>query len=347
MVQDFETFTKNSKLNYWLFFFLICTAGFGIYFVYDLPGSIGIDFKSATGLDDEEFMSYFYLLYSYPSAISAILSGYFIDSVFGLGLSGIVFAGLALFGQGCILAGLMFGTPLLMGVGRFLHGTASEPLGVVRAAYNIKYFGSALQFGLVLAASRSGSVGGFQVFPRVLCMFYDAAPTCTIEPEKKPESECVTETLQNTTLIQKPPQQTCNENDNVDCDQLVTALQYCVMVGMAMVTFALFIMFVLDKVDKAFDRAEEKKTGKKQETKKREMLKPSDIKNIPFNAWILILVFMLFYCSVFPFNSMLPDYFKEKLGFDKAVAANLSSIVYRLWEISIQNFSFKCKILCF
>lgn len=79
---------------------------------------------------------------------------------------------------------------------------------------------------------------------------------------------------------------------------------------------------------KRFDKAEEKKTGKKQETKKRELLNPSDIKNISLNAWILILVFMLFYCSVFPFNSMLPDYFKEKLGFDKSVAANLSSIVY-------------------
>ena len=76
MVQDFETFSKKSKLNYWGFFFLICTAGFGIYFVYDLPGSIGIDFKSATGLDDEKFMFLFYMLYSYPSAITAILSGY-------------------------------------------------------------------------------------------------------------------------------------------------------------------------------------------------------------------------------------------------------------------------------
>jgi len=335
MVADFETFSKESKVKYWTFFLFICLAGFGIYFVYDLPGSIGIDFKSKTGLDDESFMSTFYLLYSYPSAVSAILSGYFIDSVFGLGLSGIVFSILALAGQALILCGLHFSTPWLMGLGRFLHGTASEPLGVVRAAYNIKYFGSALQFGLVLAASRSGSVGGFQVFPRILCMFYPGAPTCQIEPEKKADSECASGdefVTSNITVVQnitgEATSRNCEDNPDVDCDQLGTALQYCVLVGMGMVSLAICVMFALDRVDKAFDRAEEKKTGRAQENKKREMLKPSDLKNIPVSVWLMIAVFMLFYCSVFPFNSMLPDYFKAKLGFDKAVAANLSSIVY-------------------
>ena len=222
-----------------------------------------------------------------------------------------------------------------MGVGRFLHGTASEPLGVVRAAYNIKYFGSALQFGLVLAASRSGSVGGFQVFPRILCMFYPGSPTCQIEPEKAADSECAIngdDSVRNITVVQTnitdSPSRNCEDNPDVDCDQLGTALQYCVLVGMCMVSLAICIMFALDRVDKAFDKAEEKKTGRVQENKKREMLKPSDLKNIPVSVWFLIAVFMLFYCSVFPFNSMLPDYFKAKLGFDKAVAANLSSIVY-------------------
>ena len=91
---------KTRTFNFQLVF--SCVAGCSIHFVYDLPGAVALDFKSATNMTNEAFMFTFYTLYSYPSAISAILAGYFIDNVFGLGLSGIVFAGLALFSQACM-----------------------------------------------------------------------------------------------------------------------------------------------------------------------------------------------------------------------------------------------------
>merc|ERR1712110_834204 len=122
-------------------------------------------------MTNQEFMFTFYSLYSFPSAISAIFSGFLIDNVFGLGLGGIVFAMIAVVSQLLILVGLLWDSPLFMGLGRFLHGAASEPLGVVRSTYNAKYFTDALYYGLVLAASRCGSVGGFLLTPQVLCYF--------------------------------------------------------------------------------------------------------------------------------------------------------------------------------
>merc|ERR1711976_67425 len=129
--QEFVPFQKQNFIRDSAFLALVCFAGFGIYFVYDLPAAVGVDFKTATNMSQSDFMFTFYSLYSYPSAVSAVFSGILIDSIFGLGLGGVIFAGVAVFSQLVIFAGLFFRQNWLLGVGRFLHGTASEPLGVV------------------------------------------------------------------------------------------------------------------------------------------------------------------------------------------------------------------------
>ena len=137
--KQFVPFQKGNVLRDLVFLVLICFAGFGIYFVYDLPAAVGVDFKTATNMTQSDFMFTFYSLYSYPSAIAAVFSGILIDNIFGLGLGGVVFAALAVVSQIVIFAGLHFRNNFLLGFGRFLHGTASEPLGVVRSTYNAKY----------------------------------------------------------------------------------------------------------------------------------------------------------------------------------------------------------------
>lgn len=307
--KSFVPFEKGNILRDAIFLLLICLAGFGIYFVYDLPAAVGVDFKTATNMSQSDFMFTFYSLYSYPSAISAVFSGILIDNIFGLGLGGVVFAALAVISQMIIFAGLYFRQNFLLGLGRFLHGTASEPLGVVRSTYNAKYFPDALYYGLVLAASRAGSVGGFLLIPPALCWAYSDSPTC------------------------QPANSTSSVLPEFDIDQIFYALQVCIVIGTAAVITAMFMMFLLMKIDTHFD----KKLGKDQNAAK-SMLKLSSVKKFPLGAWCLIMIFMFFYSSIFPFNSMLPDYLKEHLGFNKEQASLMSSVVYLLSVVGAPGF---------
>lgn len=318
---QFVPFTPGHYIRDGAFLLLICLAGFGIYFTYDLPAAVGVDIKLVTNMTQADFMFTFYSLYSLPSAFSAIFSGVLIDNIFGLGLGGVVFAILGVIAQLAIVAGFVSGNYWLLGAGRFLQGTASEPLGVVRATYNAKYFANALHYGLVLAASRCGSVGGFMLIPPALCWAYPNSPSCVSD------ASIDTPTLENTTsAISKDPL----------FDKVNYALQVCTIIGTAVTMLAAIAMFFLMRIDKHFDR--EVGANKRRQATKSEGLKFSDIKQFPIGAWLLILVFMFFYSSIFPFNSMLPDYCKDHLKFSKEQASMLSSVVYLLSVIGAPTF---------
>jgi len=328
--KQFVPFQKGNVLRDLLFLILICFAGFGIYFVYDLPAAVGVDFKTATNMSQSDFMFTFYSLYSYPSAISAVFSGILIDNIFGLGLGGVVFAALAVVSQIVIFAGLHFRNNFLLGFGRFLHGTASEPLGVVRSTYNAKYFPDAVYYGMVLAASRAGSVGGFLLIPPVLCWAYSDSPTCRVAPV-----EISSNTTDNSfgNFSENVTLGFFSDTPDFDIDQIFYALQVCIVIGTGAVITAMLMMIILMKIDTHFDR----KLGNDQNAAK-SMLKLSSVQQFPLGAWCLILIFMFFYSSIFPFNTMLPDYLKEHLGFNKEQASYMSSVVYLLSVVGAPGF---------
>merc|ERR1719436_444030 len=139
---------------------------------------------------------------------------------------------------------------LLACAGRILHGSASEPFGVVRSAFTAKYFNSALFYGLILAFSRAGSVGGIKFTPIVLCFFKSDSPSCVvsvleeeansneltvIENEDEQgnssyfESEMTTDSTTMTTLSESDP-------DSNQIFDLKTSLAICFLVG-AVVSF--------------------------------------------------------------------------------------------------------------
>ena len=66
--------------------------------------------------------------------------------------------------------------------------------------------------------------------------------------------------------------------------------------------------------------------------------KLNTIKSFPLACWLLIMIFLCFYSSIFPFNSMLPDYLKIHLKFDKDLASNMSSVIYLLSVIGAPFF---------
>jgi len=321
----FIPFSAGNKIRDALFLTLICLAGFGLYFLYDVPSAIGLDIKTATNMSQSDFMFTFYTLYSYPSAVAAIFSGFLIDNVFGLGLGGVVFAGIGVLSQVVMTLGMFYKQNWLLGVGRFLHGTASEPLGVLRSTYNAKYFPDAAYYGLVLAASRAGAVGSFLALPPILCWVYEGSPSC-LNDDKIDQN--ITLVGQNSTGQNSTGFSTNYVPDN---DEIYFALQICCIIGILAVILVLAMMMVLWKVDSYFD-AKFKKSGKSKKNKNPDhsVLNMNTVKSFPVAAWLLILIFMFFWSAIFPFNSMLPDYLKEHLNFDKDLAAAMSSVIYLL-----------------
>jgi len=357
----YQPFKKGHYLIDGFLLVLICVAGFSCYFTYDIPATIDVDINLNLDIKVDEFMMYFYTAYSLPSAVSAMCSGYIIN-LLGLGPGGMILAFLLAVAHVMIAYAMYAKSSLLACAGRILHGSASEPFGVVRSAFTAKYFNSALFYGLILAFSRAGSVGGIKLTPIVLCYFKSDSPSCVIQEKKRIEAlfqdvaldDSVKSTLNASDLyivenhlspdykpfggdknsIIVPPEHAGKEPYHLtDAEvgspyDLKTALAICFMVGTAVSVLGVIIMYVIHRVDQSMDKRRGLNTSSGQNKPKKESLKLSDMTKIPISAWVLIYVFTVWYSAMFPFNSMLPGYMKTHCGYSKDVAANLASIVY-------------------
>lgn len=352
---SYKPFKKGHYLIDTLLLILICMAGFSCYFTYDIPATIDVDINLNLGISVDQFMAYFYTAYSLPSALSAMMSGYII-SWLGLGRGGMILAvfltlahlllGLSMYTQSALLACL----------GRVLHGTASEPFGVVRSAFTAKYFNSALFYGLILAFSRAGSVGGIKLTPIILCYFKNDSPSCTVAETTKikelfnryEESDNIENFNETELLIVKnffPPDFkddmdgtivgigqsmknvfSITDPNSQNPSTLSNALVYCFLAGVAVSFLAILLMAAIHTINNYLDKKRGLNESENEIDSKGLSLR--DMKKIPINAWALIYIFTVWYSAMFPFNSMLPGYMKTHCGYSKDVAANLASIVY-------------------
>lgn len=211
---------------------------------------------------------------------------------------------------------------MLAKAGRFIHGATSEPLGVVRSTYNARYFNSALFYGLVLAMSRCGAVGGLIASPQIICSVFPLAPSCIA---KSGDNSTEPNPVNGTVLP---------DGFDGDVDQYKSEIQSAIVkamvVGIAIIAIGTLMMVALGIIDKREVKKMQKYTIGEQETSGGPSLSLATLKGISKEAWLIILIFMFFYCGVFPFNSFLPDYLKAFYGFSKETASTLSSVVYAL-----------------
>jgi len=314
-LESYVPFRKGHFIFDAIFLITICFAGFGIYFTYDMSSTIATDIMQVLHIDVAKYMKSFYTLYAYPAAFSAMFSGIIIDKYLGLGWGGVTFGAITVIAHLGLVYCFTVKSSLLAALSRLFYGTASEPLGVIRSAYVSKYFNSALFYGLVLAFSRAGSVGGIKITPKILCAIYSEAPSCNIGIGN------------DTSKIDEDIDSLNNSKIESESD-LATALSHTYFLGVSVTLLSMTLMFILMLFDNKIEKKQSINRVKVETVEKKETIKLSDFKNINLQAWTLIYVFTVWYSAMFPFNSMLPEYMKSYCGYSKDAAANLASIVY-------------------
>lgn len=334
MTEKYIAFSKGQYLVDSFLLLLICLAGFSCYFTYDVPATIDIDINQNLNITVDKFMMYFYTSYSLPSAVSAVLSGAIINKL-GLGRGGIILALILTFAHVILALSMYIKSGILACLGRVIHGSASEPFGVVRSAFTAKYFNSALFYGLILAFSRAGSVGGIKLTPIVLCFLNSESPSCQVENVAQPLQDTVniidfTNQTNNFDAESDQPDMAFTQEEILNNFDFKSALTMCFVVGIVISFLSAIIMTILNYLNKYLDRKRGLVKSIDDANDKKKGLSMSDIRGIPKSAWALIYVFTVWYSAMFPFNSMLPGYMKTYCGYSKDVAANLASIVYAL-----------------
>lgn len=180
----YSPFEAGHRIRDTIMLLLICMAGFGTYYVYDIPSSVGMDISSALNITTTKLNTIFYSYYAMPSSFSACFGGYVVDRYLGLKNAGILFSSLVFISQFIISFGIKWQSVALIALGRIVTGVCNEPMGVVRSTYTAKYFDRAIFMGLVLAVSRAGSAGGFNVSPQILCSFSPSSLSCISAAER-------------------------------------------------------------------------------------------------------------------------------------------------------------------
>ncbi|VDP94279.1 unnamed protein product [Echinostoma caproni] len=146
-------------LHRYLMLFFICFLSFGSYFCYDNPAALQDVMIRDLDLTETQFMN-MYAFYSWPNVILSFVGGFLIDRVFGISLGAIIFSIFVLAGQILFGAGALANSIWLIYFARFLFGIGGESLAVAQNTYTTEWFPPTelnFVFGLQLSMARVGS----------------------------------------------------------------------------------------------------------------------------------------------------------------------------------------------
>lgn len=154
--------TKAQSKSRWIILILSCLMLVGSYYCFDIPAALKsqIDDFFGNPRDYETNFSLLYSLYAFPNVILPFFGGYFVDR-FGVRLCMLVFAALITLGQIVFCIGISAESWPILFVGRFIFGLGGESLTVAISALLADWFGGkelAFAFGLNLSIARLGSV---------------------------------------------------------------------------------------------------------------------------------------------------------------------------------------------
>jgi len=149
--------------------FFMCMMGFGTYIDFEIPSALIGQFYSTMKITDVQY-SLMYSLAAWSNLGMSIVGGYLIDKVFGPRIASVVFCLFCVVGQ-CLLAlGAFLDHFQIMQLARFVYGIGDMPICIVQNIYTAAWFkGRALNLaaGLQLSISRVGSTTTFQIAPAV------------------------------------------------------------------------------------------------------------------------------------------------------------------------------------
>ncbi|KAL5475426.1 hypothetical protein EMCRGX_G025241 [Ephydatia muelleri] len=272
---------------------LICLLSFGSYYCYDNPVALQNIIINVMKVDFTRY-NLLYSLYSWPNVILALVGGLLMDRVFGVRLGTVIFSALICLGQLIFALGAFFDRYWLMLAGRFVFGLGGESLAVAQNAYAVLWFKGRvlnLVFGLLLSVSRLGSTVNQNVnYPLYNALYHPSSKNSSSSPG----------------------------------DGSASALLGVVLfIGFVICILSLLCAVFLGLLDKWAERIIKRPAAAVGQ-------KPSlrDLKDFPIPVWLVFLVCVTYYVSVFPFIGMAVLFLQQKYGLSTSQANFVNSIVY-------------------
>ena len=229
-----------------------------------------------------------YAWYSWPSVIMSLCGGFLIDKVFGVRLAAIIFASLITAGQLVFGLGAYFDKFWLMQAGRCIFGMGGETLSVAQNTYAAAWF-KGKELNMVFGLQLSMARIGSTVNMNVMQPIYKMMNTQFKEPYFEGYK----------------------------------TLGYTLLFGLLFCLFSLSIALILAYLDKRANRI-----LKKDDAKTGEVIRFKDIKDFPLSCWLIYIICVTYYVSVFCFIDLGVVFFQSKYGLSEAAASACNSLVY-------------------
>nr|AAW25795.1 SJCHGC00668 protein [Schistosoma japonicum] len=295
--------------------FFICFLCFGSYFCYDNPSALQDVFLSSLEMTRIEFMN-LYAFYSWPNVVLSFVGGFLIDRVFGISWGSIIFSMFVLVGQILFGIGAYFGSIPTMYFSRLIFGIGGESLAVAQNTYSTEWFPSNelnLVFGLQISMSRIGSTVNM----------------VTMQPLNK----------------------AVGKHFGIHTNQQLGASLLIASVTCLFSTICAVIMLLFTKRAKRILAATEKVQSLEPEPTDSNSLippnnggdqqllmekteepntkiSPMDIIHFPGAIWLICIICVAYYVTVFPFVSLGLVFFQRKFGLSVQEAGVVNSLVY-------------------
>ncbi|XP_070539369.1 lysosomal dipeptide transporter MFSD1-like [Ptychodera flava] len=284
----------RNRLHRYLVLILMCFLSYGSYFVYDNPAALQKHMKEDLDLNTSDFMM-FYSLYSWPNVILCFFGGFLLDRVFGVRLGAIIFSTFVVIGQ-CVFA---LGATLGGHVGYIVMCTGRFIFGLGGENLAVAQNTYAVSW---FKGKELNMVFGIQLsFGRVgsTVNMNIMGPIYSLIAHSNPDWEGY------------------------------RVLGYTLWVGAGMCVFSLLCAIMLGYFDKRASRI-----LRKEDSKTGEVIQFSDIKNFPAELWLIFIICVTYYVTIFPFIDLGVVFFEEKFGMDPSQANAVNSLVYILSAVA-------------
>lgn len=229
-----------------------------------------------------------YAWYSWPSVIMALAGGFLIDKVFGVRLAAIIFAFLITAGQLVLGLGAYLDKFWVMQAGRCIFGMGGETLSVAQNTYAAAWF-KGKELNMVFGIQLSMARIGSTVNMNAMQPIYKMMASKFHE----------------------------------DYLEGYKTLGYTLLFGLLFCIFSLCIALTLAFIDKRANRIlgkEDARTG--------DVIRLRDIKDFPLSCWLIYIICVTYYVSVFCFIDLGVVFFQNKFGMSEAAASACNSLVF-------------------
>lgn len=294
--------------------FFICFLCFGSYFCYDNPSALQDVFINSLDMTKVEFMN-LYAFYSWPNVILSFVGGFLIDRVFGIPWGSIIFSMFVLVGQIIFGIGAYFKNIPAMYFSRLMFGIGGESLAVAQNTYSTEWFPPNelnLVFGLQLSMSRIGSTVNMvtmQPLNRAIGKYFN------IHLNKQLGASLLTASV------------TCLFSTICALIMLYFTKRAKRILSTSEKPHSRNTQLIESNLPEISNHEEEQLLTKKTENQNKK-ISPMDVIHFPGAIWLICIICVAYYVTVFPFVSLGLVFFERKFGLSVQDASVVNSIIY-------------------